>query len=52
MSKEKTEYTKIHLCDGCTRTFPECGATYEDVEYGTASGLDNFISCTKHSPEL
>jgi len=51
MPKE-TEYTKIHLCDGCNHVFPSCPAKHEDVEYGTANGLDNIIKCKEYSPEL
>ena len=36
---------RLHLCKSCTKEFPECEATVDDIEFGCGVGNDNIIGC-------
>lgn len=46
------EDTKIHLCNTCIYTIPECSVYAEDLEFGDGLGNDNIIKCPKHQTEV
>ena len=43
---DKTDPSKVNLCDTCKYKIPECDALMEHVTFGTGIGNDNIITCT------
>lgn len=41
--------TRLHLCESCTKKYPECDATADGVEFGNGTGNDNIIGCTAYT---
>lgn len=41
--------TKIHLCDSCKKTFPECEPV--ESEFGDGYGNDNVIECSGYEKD-
>lgn len=39
--------TKIHLCDSCLNSFPECSPKI--IEFGEGKGNDNIVKCSDYS---
>lgn len=39
---------RLHLCDSCTKLYPECDATADGIEFGCGFGNDNIIGCTAY----
>ena len=39
---------RLHLCESCTKGFPECEATVDDIEFGCGVGNDNIIGCAEY----
>lgn len=39
---------RLHLCESCTKEYPECEATINDIEFGCGVGNDNVIGCTAY----
>lgn len=39
---------RLHLCDSCTKLYPECDATTDGIEFGCRVGNDNIIGCTAY----
>jgi len=40
--------TRLHLCESCTKEYPECDATIGGIEFGCGVGNDNIIGCTAY----
>ncbi len=36
---------RLHLCESCTKLYPECDATADGIEFGCGVGNDNVIGC-------
>ena len=41
---------KVHLCDSCKYTYPECPCKTDDVIFGNGKGNDNICACSKYEP--
>lgn len=39
---------RLHLCESCTKEYPECDATVDGVKFGSGVGNDNIIGCTAY----
>ena len=39
---------KVHLCDSCQHTYPECPCNRDDVIFGNGTGNDNICACSKY----
>ena len=39
---------RLHLCESCTKEYPECDATIDGMEFGCGVGNDNIIGCTAY----
>ena len=39
---------RLHLCESCTKEYPECDATIDGIEFGCGVGNDNIIGCTAY----
>lgn len=48
--KEKTNDTKIHLCEKCEQDFATCRPNL--VRFGNGKGNDNVIKCSAYDPKL
>lgn len=41
---------KIHLCNSCQKTYPECDSKAEDIIFGNGIGNDNICACACYLP--
>ena len=39
---------RLHLCESCANTYPDCDATADGIAYGCGTGNDNVIGCTAY----
>lgn len=47
--KKKTPIEKrLHLCESCSKDYPECDATFDGIKFGSGVGNDNVIGCTAY----
>ena len=40
--------SRLHLCESCTKEYPECDATADGLAFGCGVGNDNVIGCTAY----
>lgn len=43
-----TVNNKVHLCDSCTHSYPDCSAKGHDVLFGNGKGNDNICCCNQY----
>lgn len=48
INKKEPIEARLHLCESCTKEYPECEATINDIEFGCGVGNDNVIGCTAY----
>lgn len=41
---------KVHLCDSCRYSYPDCPSEKNDVIFGNGTGNDNICACSKYEP--
>lgn len=39
---------RLHLCESCTKEYPECDATIDGIEFGSGISNDNIIGCSAY----
>lgn len=48
LKERETIEERLHLCESCTKKYPECDATKDGIEFGSGIGNDNIIGCTAY----
>ena len=39
---------RLHMCESCTKKYPECDAARDGIVFGCGVGNDNIIGCTAY----